>query len=282
VRTRVRTRPRGQLLKWIGNKFRHAEVIAAHLPDNLGVYYEPFVGTAAVAATLRPERAVASDALEELVQFFEIVRHDAESLLEHYAEWSGRIASEGAKAYLEVRERFSGERAPEDLLVLSRTCWGGVMRFTREGKISTPLGPHRPMSAEKLRGYIDDWRRRLDGVAFIRQDFTTTLAMAGEGDTVYCDPPYSHGQPILYGAQDFDLNTLWEAVASAANRGARVAVSLDGFRKSGEKPILHAIPDDLFVREVLIDGGGCMLRRFQTSGANMQDEQVSERLLLSW
>ena len=29
------------------------------------------------------------------------------------------------------------------------------------------------------------------------------------GDLVYCDPPYTHSQGIIYGAQDFDINLLW-------------------------------------------------------------------------
>lgn len=277
-----RVRPRGQILKWIGNKFRHAEIIAAHLPEDLGVYYEPFAGTAAVAATLRPSEAVLSDALKELVQFFELVQGDADSLLEHYSEWSGKIASNGERSFLEVRERYNANPTPQDLLVLSRTCWGGVIRFTRDGTISTPLGPHRPMPPEKLAVYVQDWRTRLADVEFRCQDFTTTMALAGPGDTVYCDPPYLHGQSILYGAQGFRLEALWDTVAEATDRGARVAVSLDGSRKSGDKPILHEIPDGLFAREVLIDSGGCMLRRFQTVGSSMEFEQVSERLLLSW
>jgi DNA adenine methylase len=280
--TQPRTRPRGQLLKWIGNKFRHAEIIAAHLPDDLGVYYEPFAGTSAVAATLQPADAVASDALPELVGLFELVQDDPESLLQHYEEWSTRIASDGEVRYVEVRDRFNASRTPEDLLVLSRTCWGGVMRFTLDGKMSTPIGPHRPMAPAKLAGYVDEWQHRLAGVDFRCQDFADTMALAAEGDTVYCDPPYVHGQGILYGAQGFELTELWDSVRAATGRGARVAVSLDGFRKSGAEPIVHELPDQLFARELLIDGGGCMLRRFQASGDDMRLEQVSERLLLSW
>lgn len=280
--TPPRTKPRGQLLKWVGNKFRHAEVIAAHLPDDLGVYYEPFAGTAAVAATLAPETGVASDALAELAQFFRMLQDDAGALLDHYEEWSKRIQADGEPAYLAVRDRFNASRTPEDLLVLSRTCWGGVVRFTRHGTISTPLGPHRSMSREKLSDYVEDWQERLAGVDFASRDFTETMALAERGDTIYCDPPYSHGQPILYGAQDFRLVALWESVDAATDRGARVAVSLDGFRRSGEKPIRQTIPDGLFARELLIDGGGCMLRRFQVQGGTMELEQVSERLLLTW
>jgi DNA adenine methylase len=156
------------------------------------------------------------------------------------------------------------------------------MRFTRTGYLSTPMGPHKPMPAEKLARYMVDWQRRLAGTEFVRRDFVQTIALAERGDTVYCDPPYVHGQSILYGAQDFRLSVLWQAVEMAVERGARVAVSADGYRRSGLKAIDLGLPDGLFARELLIERGGCMLRRFQMSDEFMGSEKVADRLLLTW
>ena len=35
------------------------------------------------------------------------------------------------------------------------------------------------------------------------------MSKAQKGDLVYCDPPYSHTQSILYGAQSFSLERLF-------------------------------------------------------------------------
>jgi DNA adenine methylase len=277
-----RTRPRGQLLKWVGNKFRYAEVIARHLPDELGTYYEPFAGTGAVLATLAPKRAVASDALGVLIDLLRLVQDDPERLVSHYAQYREAIVLDGRDAYEAVKARFNSTPNPDDLLVISRTCYGGVMRFTRTGYLSTPMGPHKPMPADKLAGYMVEWQMRLRGTTFVEQDFADTIKLAGEDDTVYCDPPYLHGQTILYGAQDFRLKRMWEAIAEAMERGARVAVSVDGYRQSGDKQIDLGLPPGLFARELLIDRGGCMLRRFQLEGEDMALERVADRLLLTW
>lgn len=277
-----RARPRGQLLKWVGNKFRYAETIARYLPEHLGTYYEPFVGTGAVLATLAPQRAVAGDALSTLIDLMQIVQANPTILVEHYAAERGKIIEHGRPAYELVKTRYNLSPNARDLLVLSRTCYGGVMRFTRDGTISTPMGPHRPMPADKLAGYMFEWQRRLQDTEFVNQSFEDTIGRAGRGDTVYCDPPYLHGQTILYGAQSFELASLWASVAGAIDRGARVAVSVDGWRRSGAKVIDLGIPAGLFARELLIERGGCMLRRFQMSGADMAFEQVADRLLLSW
>jgi DNA adenine methylase len=278
----ARVRPRGQLLKWVGNKFKYAEIIAGQLPSSLGTYYEPFVGTGAVLATLSPQRAVAGDSLNTLVELLRVVQTDPERLVRHYTSARASVLEHGRDAYDEIKSRYNCRPNPADLLVLSRTCYGGVMRFTREGSISTPMGPHRPMPPEKLARYMVEWRKRLEGTEFVCRDYRQTMAEAGEGDTVYCDPPYLHGQSILYGAQDFQLADLWEAVGQAVEQGASVAVSVDGWRRSGAKPIELGIPDGLFARELLIERGGCMLRRFQMTGTDMAFEQVADRLLLSW
>ncbi|MGK2939173.1 MAG: DNA adenine methylase [Solirubrobacteraceae bacterium] len=277
-----RVRPRGQLLKWVGNKFRYADAIANHLPLDLGTYYEPFVGTGAVLATLAPEQAVASDALPVLVELLQVVQDQPEPLVEHYSEARREILENGRDAYEAIKARFNANPTPEDLLVISRTCYGGVMRFTRAGYLSTPMGPHKPMPAEKLGRYMQDWQQRLAGSHFVHQDFAVTMEAARSGDTIYCDPPYAHGQTILYGAQDFRLPRLWEACAAAVDRGAHVAVSVDGYRQSGNKRIDLGLPDGLFARELLIERGGCMLRRFQLEGEDTGLEQVADRLLLSW
>jgi DNA adenine methylase len=257
-------------------------MIAHYLPVELGSYYEPFVGTGAVLATLAPECATAGDALPTLIELLQMVQSRPESLVRHYSVARGEIMAKGRPAYERIKSRYNRSPNPRDLLVLSRACYGGVMRFTRTGTISTPMGPHTPMSADKLEKYMLDWQDRLQGTSFVMQTFETTMALATHGDTIYCDPPYLHGQTILYGAQTFKLTELWKATASAVDRGVRVAISLDGWRKSGKKTIDLDIPPELFSREVIIERGGCMLRRFQMNGSNMAYEQVADRLLLTW
>jgi DNA adenine methylase len=277
-----RTRPSGQLLKWVGNKFRYAELIAKHLPTDFDSYIEPFVGTGAVLATVAPGRGIAGDALGILVEFHQAVQTNPQPLIAHYSVTREEILCHGRDAYEEVKTRYNAEPTPEDLLVLSRACYGGVVRFTRGGHMSTPMGPHRLMPAEKLARYMDQWQLRLSGTRFLHCDYREAMSEAGQDDVVYCDPPYLHGQSILYGAQDFRMPALWQAVAEAAERGARVVVSVDGWRRSGDKLIELGIPDGLFSRELLIERGGCMLRRFQMTGEDMAFEQVADRLLLTW
>lgn len=108
------------------------------------------------------------------------------------------------------------------------------------------------------------------------------MALAKEGDLVYCDPPYTHTQAILYGAQAFSLPRLFECIAAAKRRGARIALSIDGTKKSGAVRTQLPVPEGLFEREVLVSCGRSMLRRFQLGGGSLESEVVADRLLLTY
>lgn len=108
------------------------------------------------------------------------------------------------------------------------------------------------------------------------------MRQARAGDLVYCDPPYVDSQSILYGGQDFSLHRLFGEIAICKARGVRVALSIDGTKKSGNVECELNIPNGLFEREALVNCGRSMLRRFQRVGETLEDEVVHDRLLLTY
>ena len=103
-----------------------------------------------------------------------------------------------------------------------------------------------------------------------------------KGDLVYCDPPYMDTQSILYGAQKFSLERLMETISFCKKKGVKVALSIDGSKKSGNKKCKIHIPEGLFESEVLVNCGRSMLKRFQMSGETLESEVVADRLLLTY
>src|SRR6185437_13400293 len=92
-----------------------------------------------------------------------------------------------------------------DLLFLCRSCYGGVVRFRqRDGYMSTPCGIHKPMPPDSFSQRVDKWRGLTAGARFLHRDYRVAMNAAQPGDLIYCDPPYSHSQSILYGAQSFN------------------------------------------------------------------------------
>jgi len=278
----IKRRPKGQLLKWVGNKYIHAADITGVFPLRYNKYVEPFVGTGAVLATLNPNRGMASDALVPLIEFWNLLKTSPQELLSYYKSEIERFNQDRKSVYDEVKERFNSNHNPYDMLFLSRTCYGGVMRFRKDRYMSTPIGPHKPISPEAFEKRVYEWRERIKNTDFYVMDFREAFDSVKKDDIVYCDPPYVDTQRILYGAQGFNFEDLYEKIKEAKNKGAYIALSIDGAKKSREQLINIGIPDGLFERELILDCGSSMLLRFQKNGKTMVGESVRDRLLLTW
>ena len=275
---------KSQLLKWIGNKQRFAHEIASYFPAEFGTYYEPFIGSGSVLATLSPRRAIGSDVFEPLVEIWETLYRSPETLIRWYAERRAAMMSgEKVEQYEKIKASYNANPNGADLLFLCRSCYGGVVRFRKaDGYMSTPCGVHTPIPASKFDLRVKEWSRRTAGTTFVLGDFEEVMSRAMAGDLVYCDPPYADTQAILYGAQSFDIKRLFRVIEACKLRGVKVALSLDGTKRSGGKICDVPIPDSVFEREALVNCGRSMLRRFQMGGRTLEGEIVADRLLLTY
>ncbi len=275
--------PKGQLLKWIGSKQRFAAAIVATFPKDIATYYEPFIGSAAVLATLAPQRAVASDALAPLIDLWSAVAERPEQVVAWYSErWQTMMDGEKVNVYKELRDRYNRAPNAADLLFLTRSCYGGVIRFSKIGAMNTPCGIHRPIAPAEFARRAAAWHERLANTRFVHSDFEAMIDGAAAGDLIYCDPPYSDSESTLYGAQKFTLVRLLDAIDRAKGRGVRVVLSIDGSKRSGQRVCDVPIPHGLFATEHAVTVGRSMLRRFQLPGQTLEHEVVADRLLLTW
>ena len=276
--------PAGQLLKWIGNKQRFASEIVSFFPQRFGVYYEPFLGSGAVLATLAPKKAVGSDSFPPLIEIWQTVVSDPDLLKVWYAERWQEAAADGKEiAYERIKKSYNAKPNGADLLFLCRACYGGVVRFRKaDGFMSTPCGVHDPISPIAFNKRVDDWHQRVKDTQIKLADYREIMREASAGDLVYCDPPYAYSQTILYGAQEFSLQELFDSIADCKARGVFVALSIDGTKRSGDFFCDLKVPDALFDREVMVHCGRSMLRRFQLQGQSLESEEVSDRLLLTY
>lgn len=277
---------RTQLLKWIGNKQRFAHEIASYFPDDVRIYFEPFLGSGAVLGTYAPARAVASDALKPLAEIWLTLSRDPDELKRWYADRRSQVNhdfSNKQEVYEKVKASYNREPNGADLLYISRSCYGGVVRFRQSDHyLSTPCGVHKPISVESFSRRVGLWSERVGGTKFAHMDYRQAMGEARAGDLVYCDPPYTDSQAILYGAQAFVLDDLFNEIDRCKSRGVRIALSIDGTKKSGLRTVMNSAPKGLFETEVMVNCGRSMLRRFQMGGGSLEAEVVADRLLLTY
>lgn len=281
------------LLKWIGNKQRFANIIVANMPTAFNNYYEPFLGSGAVLAELLMQDdtslyphfnyAYGSDILPFLIDIFRSVKEDPNEIIEYYNKEISAYYENPEEQYEFIRNRFNQNHNAFDFCLLSRTCYSGVIRFRKaDGYMSTPKGPHNPIKPSVFANRVALWSNLIQKADFYTESFEKAMAKPQHGDVVYCDPPYTHSQSIIYGAQDFNINVLWNKIAECKDRGAYVMLSINGSRESKKKDISIDIPAGLFERELIVNCGTSMIDRLQNSGKDMVDEVVHDKLLLTW
>jgi DNA adenine methylase len=246
-----------------------APEIAGWFPNHYGRYFEPFLGSGAVFFQLRPSQAILSDSNTELVNAYQVVQYECESVI----EWlRGRGQSESE--YYRIREMDATcrvERAGR-LIYLNRVGFNGVWRVNRKGRYNVPYG-HRPrkdlVEAEKLR----EASALLRGCLIVSGDFGDLLEYATRGDVVYADPPYTvkHNNNgfARYNEALFpwsEQERLARMARDLADRGVRVIVS-------------NADHDS--VRDLYADGKEVRLRRRSTVAADVRRRsEVSESLFM--
>jgi DNA adenine methylase len=177
-------------LKWAGGKSRLLQQYQPYLPDKaqIGRYFEPFLGSAALFFHLQPHAAYLADVNENLVEIYEVVQRNVEELIQVLG-----IYQNNEMEYYRVRsqnrdELNKVERAAR-LIYLNRTCYNGLYRENKKGEFNVPFGRYKnPKICNTTR--LRKASQALQEVAFQVADFEVAVEPAGSGDFVYFDPPY--------------------------------------------------------------------------------------------
>ncbi len=213
------------LLKWPGGKRALLPQLQPYLPREFGRYFEPFLGGGALFFATRPKKAVLSDANEELVECYTVIRDDPERLIEHL-----RRLKNTKTAYLAVRA--SKPRSPQGraarFVYLSTLAFNGIYRVNLKGEFNVPYGWKKHLDVVRVEA-IRATSHALKGKSLLCADFAHVLDRATEGDFVYLDPPYTVAHEnngfLKYNAKVFswqDQARLADMARTLAQRGCFV------------------------------------------------------------
>jgi DNA adenine methylase len=197
------------------------------VPDEIGAYYEPFLGGGSLFFALLPERGVLSDLNEQLVEVYESLRDEPLAVIAALEQWHNE-----EETYYSVRNSNYEDRVyrSAQLIYLNRTCWNGLYRVNRSGRFNVPFGHHGRQVFEA--GHLLDISLALQTTQLRYGDFFTAVQDAKRGDLVYFDPPYTtrHSQNgfLQYNRNLFsweDQERLGQTAVELAERGCHVVVT---------------------------------------------------------
>ena len=163
------------------------------------VWIEPFMGSGVVGFNIAAKEAIFADTNPYIIDFYnrlkegDITSHKVRAFLEQ----EGKMLETGdSEYYYCVRDRFNEHHDALDFLFLNRACFNGMIRFNRNYEFNVPYG-HKPQRFSKA--YVTKIVNQVKHVEsmlkthswiFLCQSFEKTIAMAGQKDFIYCDPPY--------------------------------------------------------------------------------------------
>jgi len=216
-------------LKWAGGKRWFVSHHAEFLNTPFDRYIEPFLGSGAVFFHLAPRESVLSDRNEELMSAYRAIRDDWKSV---ERELRRHDRNHSKKYYYEIRE--SKPRAAHTgaarFIYLNRTCWNGLYRVNFKGAFNVPLGTKTDAILDS--DNFEAVANLLKNAELHVGDFEKAVDLAGKGDLLFVDPPYTvkHNLNgfVKYNETLFtwkDQIRLRDSVIRAKKRGANVLLT---------------------------------------------------------
>ncbi|HBL7241992.1 TPA: DNA adenine methylase [Serratia marcescens] len=234
ARAPLREKPVRSVFKWAGGKSSVLPTIAQFLPAGKRLI-EPFVGGGSVFMNFDFPEYLCGDINNDLITAYHVIQSSPDALITALMELFG--TKNTAEGFAAVRQQFNIEKLSMPLVAraahfifINRHCFNGLMRYNLAGAINTSYGkyksPYLPVDEIKACHSVSTRCK------FSHQNFQSTIAQAGAGDVVFCDPPY---EPLpgkegftTYSSGGFsfaDQEALMNHLAAAHQRGAAVIIT---------------------------------------------------------
>ncbi|EBJ4581186.1 Dam family site-specific DNA-(adenine-N6)-methyltransferase [Salmonella enterica] len=223
---------RRPFLKWAGGKYSLLPDLYQLIPAGMRLI-EPFVGGGSVFLNSDKHACfLLADVNTDLINLYQMLAVVPGAVIRHARVMFDRLNN--AESYTALRDEFNaqvmdGPERAAAFLFLNRHCFNGLIRYNRNNQFNVGWGkypsPYFPLDE------INAFTEMAHNCVFMTAGFRRTLALAGEGDVVYCDPPYEPMPGTAgftnYAAGGFtwdDHIALAECCVAAHQRGARVVI----------------------------------------------------------
>ncbi|ECZ8515233.1 Dam family site-specific DNA-(adenine-N6)-methyltransferase [Salmonella enterica] len=220
-------------LKWAGGKYSLLPELDRLIPAGKRLI-EPFVGGGSVFLNSdKHEYFLLADINADLINLYQMLAVAPDSVIAEAMKAFRHLND--VENYTVIREAFNAqklnatERAAA-FLYLNRHCFNGLMRYNLDGFFNVGWGKYKApyFPEEEIRAF----RQKSHACVFMTAGFERTLRLAGDGDVVYCDPPYEPMPGTAgftnYASGGFSWDSqvaLAESCVAAHRRGAKVFIS---------------------------------------------------------
>ena len=238
-------------VKWVGGKRQLLSILQAAKPSTFNHYYEPFVGGGAFLFSNLPDSATISDANSELINCYQIIRDDVESLIR-----SLQLHRNTTEHFYEVRAKIISSLTPTQrasrFIFLNKTCFNGLYRENSSGQFNSPFGRYEKpniIDKENLRSVSKYLKTQ--NINICHSDYSHVLNKSKAGDFIYFDPPYvplsktaSFASYLKGGFGPSEQEKLADIFKKLANKGVFAMLS------NSNTETIHALYRDFEIKTV--------------------------------
>jgi DNA adenine methylase len=176
------------LIKWSGGKSDEIKLFEKHIPTNINIYLEPFIGGGSVYFYLCPSKAVISDVHKELIDFYNSIKKGKGEEIYNFMKAN---PNEEEKYYLirdnmDVRTELDNAKR---FYYLRKTCFRGMMRYNKDGKFNIPYGRYKTINYEELKN--TNYKKVFENTTVLNTGFETIFEQYNDSSNfMFLDPPY--------------------------------------------------------------------------------------------
>lgn len=184
-------------VKWAGGKRQLKNDIINSSPKNFNNYFEPFIGGGAIFFELLESNSVINDYNNELINTYEVIRDDIDSLIKLLKEHKKNNSKE---YYLKIRELdrrddFSKQNKvikAARFIYMNKTGFNGLYRVNSKNQFNVPYGRYKnpnivnEQSLREISKFLTN-----ENIKILNGDFEDAVINAKKNDFIYFDPPYA-------------------------------------------------------------------------------------------
>ncbi len=227
-------------LKWVGGKHKVIKNIVPHIEKCQGTrFIEPFVGSAAISIQVHEQfdRLLLADYNVDLINLYDLLKNgDVEDFIDLTSQFFGED-THTSDMYYHLRKEFNNTNDPilraVLFIYLNRHGYNGMCRYNSSGGFNIPVGRYKTTPMFPKENMLEFSKMLKDNDAELKYcSFEDIFPMVGEGDVVYCDPPYiainATASFSSYTADGFTGEQhvlLADLAREAQGRGAHVLIS---------------------------------------------------------
>lgn len=205
------------LVHWVGGKSRIVTRLKELMPKKYNDYYEPFLGSGALAFSLTGKRHL-SDINHRLITMYNEVKERPQEVVDLI-----KTLNNTKEEYYRVRGLFNTTHdqltIAASFIYLNKRGFNGLYRENSKGEFNVPWVDN---------GKVIDYDSILEMSNYLKdvdiKCMSYTEIMPKEGDFVYIDPPYT-GNFNTYVKDGFDHQKLKEFIDKLTGMGVMVMFS---------------------------------------------------------